>query len=307
MSTFSTILCPIDFSDCSGVALEHAIALARRHSSEVVALHAVLPAWPPLEGSLRHAPSEVAEPGAREKAMERLEAFVANALRAAGSEARVRSMVVDGFPIDAILDAEKSLSADLLVLGTHGFGFAERLVLGSVTERVLRRATKPVLTVPRAACASPQKEFQTVLCGVDFGQPSLWALDLALGVAGGAGARLVLVHVIESLPEEDPAVFGHFNVPEFRQFLVADAQKRLESLVDEAARKETNPEFVVVSGKAYRQILRVAEERDADLLVLGIQGRGSIDLALFGSTANQLVRHARCPVLTVRKETPSPA
>ena len=109
-----------------------------------------------------------------------------------------------------------------------------------------------------------------------------------------------LVHVIESLPDHDPPQQAHFNVPEYRRYLEADARSRLEALLPAETVKELGPECVVASGKAYRQILRVAEERKAGVIVTGVRGRGSMDLMLFGSTANHLVRLASCPVLTVR-------
>lgn len=111
---------------------------------------------------------------------------------------------------------------------------------------------------------------------------------------------LTLLHAIEWLPEHEPRASAHFNVPEFRGHLINDARERLRSLASE----ESNPRFeideVVVSGRAHREILRTAEDTAADLIVMGAQGRGGLGLALFGSTTQQVVRSAACPVLTVR-------
>jgi nucleotide-binding universal stress UspA family protein len=70
-------------------------------------------------------------------------------------------------------------------------------------------------------------------------------------------------------------------------------------MVPEASRTECPTQVIVGHGKASREVLRIAREQDADLIVLGVQGRGTIDLAMFGSTAQHVVRGATCPVLTV--------
>src|SRR6185295_6166138 len=104
----------------------------------------------------------------------------------------------------------------------------------------------------------------------------------------------------EWLPEEEPPTSARFNISEYRSYMVQDAQERLRTLVAEESRTWVAIDNVVVFGRAYREILRAAEMRSADLIVMGAQGRGGIGLALFGSTTQQVVRGAMCPVLTVR-------
>ena len=82
--------------------------------------------------------------------------------------------------------------------------------------------------------------------------------------------------------------------------MVEDAQERLRNLVAEESRTWVEIDDLVVFGRAHREILRAAEMKPADLIVMGAQGRGGIGLALFGSTTQQIVRGALCPVLTVR-------
>jgi nucleotide-binding universal stress UspA family protein len=82
--------------------------------------------------------------------------------------------------------------------------------------------------------------------------------------------------------------------------MVDEARQRLRSLVAEESRVWCEIDDVIVSGRAHREILRAAEARQADLIVMGSQGRGGVGLALFGSTTQQVVRSAACPVLTVR-------
>jgi nucleotide-binding universal stress UspA family protein len=86
--------------------------------------------------------------------------------------------------------------------------------------------------------------------------------------------------------------------------LETDAKERLDGLVTDDARNWCSAETRVAHGKPYREILCAAAEGQSDLIVLGVRGRGGLDLALFGSTANQVVRHATCPVLTIGKARP---
>jgi nucleotide-binding universal stress UspA family protein len=105
---------------------------------------------------------------------------------------------------------------------------------------------------------------------------------------------------VEWLADEEPRALAHFNVPEYRRYMFGDAQDRLRNLVAEESRAWVDIDNVVVFGRPYREILGAAESKSADLIVMGAQGRSGIGLALFGSTTEQVVRGARCPVLTVR-------
>jgi nucleotide-binding universal stress UspA family protein len=164
-------------------------------------------------------------------------------------------------------------------------------------------ASCPVLTVPPAAAhapATPRPPYRRILCPVDFSTTSERALRYGLSLAEEAKARLTVLHVLEWFPEQEIREHRHFNVPEYRRFLEEDARRRLAEAVPEEARAWCEPVERVECGKAYREILRVAGEEGSDLIVLGVHGRGAVDLLLFGSTANHVVRQAACPVLTVR-------
>jgi nucleotide-binding universal stress UspA family protein len=177
-----------------------------------------------------------------------------------------------------------------------------------VTEKVLREAPCPVLTVPpnAGAAASEELTLKRILCPIDFSPSALQALGFALGLAGQADGVVTLVRVIEWLAEEEPKTSTHFNVPEYRRYMVADAEERLNQLVAQEVPAGRQVDNVIVFGRAHREILRAAEAKSADLIVMGAQGRGGVGLALFGSATQQVVRGATCPVLTVRGALPTP-
>jgi nucleotide-binding universal stress UspA family protein len=89
-------------------------------------------------------------------------------------------------------------------------------------------------------------------------------------------------------------------VPEYGRQVKRDALTRLKAAIPSEARVWCTPEEFVTMGKAHREILRVATETGAELIVMGVQGRGAVDLMLFGSTTNEVIRTASRPVLTLR-------
>ncbi len=298
MVEFKRILCPVDLSELSVRTLAYAGAIASRYDAHLTALH-VVPSFTGMDVQTGLEPVSLVYPVSRDEVLEQLRQTVA----AAGlGEGTVALMAEAGEAAATVVDQALATRADLLVMGTHGRSGFDRFFLGSVTEKVLRKAPCPVLTVPPHAPATPPAEvaLRTILCPVDFSAAALEAFGFALDLARRSDASVVLVHAIEFLAEEEPLETAHFNVPEFRSYLLTDARQRLESLVSGEPRLNRGVRTVVVVGRAHHGILHIAADEGADLIVMGAQGRGGAALALFGSTTQQVVRGATCPVLTVR-------
>ena len=226
-----------------------------------------------------------------------LRAFTAEV---AATGPRLQLIVRPGAAAPVILDLARGLGADLLVLGTHGRSGLQRLVLGSVAEKVVRRAPCPVLTVPCAVEGHPDKPvFEHVLCGVDFLETSQRAVEYALSLAEEANGRLTLLHTIEWVPDERHPTHATFGLNLYRQAVLTEARARLAELVPAEARDWCQVDMRVACGEPSVEILRAAAAERADLVVLGAGHPGPIDRMLFGSTAPQVLRQAPCPVLTV--------
>lgn len=193
MATVRRVLCPVDFSGFSRRALELAVAIAERHGADVTALHAAVPRSHP-------------DPAARARLRAELDSFVAP-LRTPG--VCVRTAVEEGAPADTIVRWARELPGDLVVMGTHGAGGFERLVLGSVTESVLRTAPCPVLTVSKRRVEAFPLEagrFGEVVCALDLRDGSRRTLALAESTTQACGVPLTLLHVLVDLPQEEVAV-----------------------------------------------------------------------------------------------------
>jgi nucleotide-binding universal stress UspA family protein len=298
------ILCPTDFSDFSRHALEHALAIAALHHSTITLLHVC-----PIASGTVYAPGIGVAPTSlltvedRDAALATMRQFAETEFSPAAS---IQFAVAEGDPVNEILDCARTQASDLVVMGTHGRSGFERLLLGSVTEKVLRKAPCPVLTVPRrAAGVASALRLEHIICPVDFSDSSVQALQYAIALANESAGRLTVVHVIEippELPIEEHETI--FSLPRsLRQYVAmaeADRNGRLKEMVANAGCRADSTATVLASGKAYQEILRIAAEQSADLIVIGVHGRGAVDLFFLGSTTQHVVRQATCPVLTIR-------
>jgi nucleotide-binding universal stress UspA family protein len=218
-------------------------------------------------------------------------------------ERRADILVKEGNAADEIVAQAEHLSADLIVMGTHARQGVQRLLLGSVTERVLRTAHVPVLTVPPANGTEPVM-YETILCPIEFHASEPRALEQVLllvlpflkGMAPHTkrpGARLILLHVVENALEQLPDFF-----PQRERW----ALKRMNRAIPADAWAWCQPEARVTAGKADREILRVAEEVGANLIVMAVHGKGAVNQRLYRSTTSRVIREATCPVLTLCAE-----
>ena len=290
------VLCPIDFSDTSHHALAHAAALARWHDAQLTILY-VFPYLPAVD--LPPLPLEDVD---RASTLARMREFAAIVPR----DVRVDCQLQEAQLVhEAIARQVEATQADMLVMGTHGRSGFQRALLGSVTEKVIRNVKCPALIVPpRAPDIAPDTpvQFHRILCPTDFLESSLKSLEYAISVAEETDAQLTLLHVVEMLAAlggQEPLVADD-QFARLRLATIADARRRLNDLIPDDARAYCTIDAVVVEGRAYKQILCHAKESRADLIVMGVHGRGAIDLLLFGSTVQHVLRASTCPVLIVR-------
>jgi len=297
MREINRILCPVDLSEISQQAVAHAVLFARWYDAKITALHVCNPIVIPSADFAAVAAGSspvLTEPEIAELKRQLLAYFGGR------TSADIDALIANGYPARQILECARSLRADLIVIGTHGAGGFEHLLLGSVTEKVLRKATCPVLTVPPHPRTTSNLPFKRLLCPVDFSDSSLAALDFAFSLAQQGDAELTILHVFEWRPDDEPLTNRPISVPEFRPQLEHELTVKLRGLIPDSVRDWCRPTIRIGHGKAYREILGVAIEDSADLIVMGVHGRNALDVMLFGSTTNQVVRRATCPVLTLR-------
>ena len=298
------VLCPIDFSEGSRHALDHAVAIARWQEARLTVLYVQKTAVPaygaPYVGweGIQPIILTVAE---REGLLRRLDAEVAEDRVKAHLHIEAVLDEASNVP-EAIVSRAHSTAVDLIVIGTHGRTGFERLLLGSVAEKVLRKAGCPVVTVPpRTPEAVPRQagSLHRIICPVDFSPSAEGALQYAAALAHQTQARLTVLHVVEPIPDY-PEYAGAIDLTELRDESFRRSRAQLAQSVKESVREICPVDQLVLVGRSHVEILRVADDQAADLIVMGVRGRGAADLMFLGSTTNHVVRGAQCPVLTVK-------
>jgi nucleotide-binding universal stress UspA family protein len=292
MPHIESILCPVDFSEFSVNAYEYAQSLAWHYKANLFLQH-VLYSLKPFE--FWNVSSDAYEEICRKRRADveqRLQEFVKRHTR---TQIRPQCIAQDGSVTDLILSLAEAQAVSLIVMGTHGLRGIDRLMLGSVTERVLRRARCPVLVVRRPAHhvassvhdAEPVHLRKMLLCA-DFSDHAQRASKYALSMAKEYGAELTLLHVLEDIPRSTDF-----------QSATEKLVKQLEDFIAPKAREECIVKMMVRIGKPYQQIIQLALEAQSDLVIMGVRGRGALDTALFGSTTYRVIQLGPCPVLAV--------
>jgi nucleotide-binding universal stress UspA family protein len=277
------ILCPVDFSELSGLALRYADAFARCGGAALTVLYANPFLPPPHVDSAQMAELEEQFRKWHAEAASKLRTFVNNTLGA--DAASVQTAVVEALPVDGIRAAARQLDASLVVVGTHGRSGVNRLMMGSVAERILRESPVPVLTVRGDSLAPGETlRLRHVLCAVDNSGASRRALAWVSRMARCFGSQVTVLHVRQ---RETPGQAA------------SNAIEDLPAWVPASMRRECTLECVVREGEPAHEIVALARELETGMLVMGTQHRLFHGVSVIGNTTAIAVRHAPCPVLTV--------
>jgi nucleotide-binding universal stress UspA family protein len=286
------VICPIDLSTHSALALRHAAAWAQWYDAWLHVLH-VAPLPQPILGPTGLMATLPARP--LDEIKPEVERFVTDTL--AGNDDRIVD-VVQGQPAAAIVDAT-AREHSLLVMGTHGWSGLDRLLLGSVTERVAHATHCPLLVVPPHTSSLQATPTMTqMLCAVDFRPSSLAGLRYGLSLAQEAKARVEVVTVLEHQRGDDLGALVETMVPEHEDLRRARLQQLHERIPDDA-RLWCEIQENVLAGPPADALLRRSEALEADLIVMGTGDRPHLHALWLGSTTGRLLREARCPVLIV--------
>jgi nucleotide-binding universal stress UspA family protein len=299
MIQFTKILCPIDFSDASIQALTYAAALAKWHGATLSVVHVVPAADQGLVVAADGALVEPRRPAAPDAVMQEI-AGVMDTVGATGVTPEV--ITEAGRTHELIVQRARARAVDLIVMGTHGRGGFNRLLLGSVTEKVLHAAPCPLLTVPASAPAmtAAAVAFKRILCPVDFSSSALAAFRYALTLARESNGQVTVIYALEYLDPDEPCDHVEFDIRRRRQHFIDHARARVHALVAGEDTTWCDIQEEVAIGRAYKVVLQHAASSPADLIVMGAQGATGVELMLYGSNTQHVLRGAMCPVLTVR-------
>lgn len=281
MSNKLRILIPIDFSEPCRLALDQAIAWAKRMPCELHLAHVV-------EAAFGHAAGVVHE--------------LDNLTRIAELESDVlgpiQSHVAVGHPAIELVRLAYRHRIDLIIMGSHGRSGLRGLLLGSIAASVVRHADCPVLCINANGVngSTARATDQSILCPIDFSETSHRAMAVAADLAHRLGVGLRLLHV-EAPPVA--ALVEPVLGPGVMAACAADGQLALQTWKSEVERRTAHVTATTVVGTPATAIADSASKHHCQLIVMGTHGRTGLAHILMGSVAERVLRTAPCPVLTV--------
>jgi nucleotide-binding universal stress UspA family protein len=297
-NSLEIILVATDFSETASLALDRAIDIASRHESEIALVHVMQPDIPPLA-----APEMIIVPPDYEKLMREacLEGLERAAERVRAAHIPVSQHLEQGRAAPRIIARADAIEADLIMVGTRGNTGFKQLLLGSVAEGVVRNASRPVLTV-HPGDDRPIEPVRTLLFPTDYSATADRALSVATRLlAGSEHVQIILVHTYHIASNVVPLRgFRGGSAPLFVENAQQLAMRAAEPSVNALQAKGFDVDVVIERGNPAEVVTELAARRDVDIIVMGTRGHSKLRKFLLGSTAERVVEHAPCPVLTVQ-------
>jgi nucleotide-binding universal stress UspA family protein len=289
------VLFATDFSACADRAMGYALALSAAWKAELCVV-TVLELYPGMDPD--YTVNKMYLDHLRGEATRQLEAVQA---RAKGAGQTITTRIEIGIPSQAIQTVAETGGADLLVVGTHGRTGLDHVLIGSTAERVVRMAPCPVLAVKadkEAAGIIPPTSIKRILVPIDLSGCSLDALEYAARFAKPLGAHITILHVMEPVAYGLDFSLSHAKeLRQQREYL----EKRLTVLSACLTAQGLQSDHALKPGLPADSIVSYVTQQGYDLMIMGTHGRRGISQVLVGSIAGAMLRHAPCPVLTVRR------
>lgn len=281
MYKLERILCSTDFSAASVEAIRLASFLANHANSQLTLVYVDEYEKSPL-GFFEHDEHSISQH--REAVSGFAQAKFAEIIKQERlSTERTATLVRFGTAYHEIIDVAEENRYSLVVIATEGLGRSSPHLIGRTAERVVRLCRAPVLTV-RPRQHPDAWKIKTILCPTDFSEYSNFAIPYAVSLARNYHARIILLHVTELAVQHPEALIQKFPDPRFYH---DDADKiQIEKIVG----RDVEPENTIV---------RLAEEDQVDLVVIGTHGARGMRRVQIGNVVEEVVRRTAVPVLTI--------
>ena len=286
------ILSAIDFSTFTDSIFSYSVALCKKYDAKLLLAHVTTDLNTLLEHSETALDVEALQKSNIRYAQARLEE------RVKGLPIENEIIISQGKPADIISRIASEQQADMVITATHGKAGFKRILLGSVTEKLIKTLHCPLLVLPPQEHdlmppAAIEIKLKKILVGCDFSSDSKLAFDYGLSLAQEFQAELHLSHVIK------PSLYKRERegINQLRDRL----KKKLDSMVPEASRDWCTAKTALLDGEPYMVLMDYAKEQEMDMIVLGIRGHTLWEKLLVGSTTDRLIRHSPRPVLAVRQ------
>lgn len=284
---YNTILVGFDGSEYSRAALIESSNWVKRHGGRVVMVHAVY--FDEEEFSIAHEQ--------RERRFELGKKVCYQTRETISSEfgIDVESLVCEGEPPDVIADIAREKKVELISMGTYGRRGLKRLIMGSVTSKVILNAPCDVMVVKRP-CSECRGEYKSILVPFDGSEFSKRALERACELSKIDSAEITALYVIPRYEE----MIEFLRTESIKRAMAEEAERILAGARTVASQKGVSIATTIKEGHAGERIIEMADTLKNDLIVIGTYGWKGVSRAIMGSTTERVIMNASCPVLTVR-------
>jgi len=282
------ILCTTDLSERSNTSVAYGKTLATEFHARLYICHIVDLTSTVAYGEVFYAPVEI-----QDKTVEFAREQIAGMMKSSAVE--WESLVTIGHPADEIAKIVTEKEVDLVISATHGRTGLKRVVLGSVTGRLMRSLSTPFLIV--RSSDNQESIFNRIMVGCDFSEDSNLAFQYGLGLAQEFESELHMVHVMEAADYKD-LLKGDTGQPV--EGAEHDRKKeQLKKMLPEESYNWCHPKLVLLAGRPFEELIKYALFNHIDLIILGIRGHNLIETLFAGSTTERVSRQSPCPVLSV--------
>ncbi len=295
MFKLKAVLCATDLSENSNKALTVAVQMALGHRAKLVIAHIIdLPAVTPY-GETMIDPQELrsrAEDSAKAQLVDLLSPY---------EELEWELIISIGYPAKEIIQIVEDTGTDMVVAVTHTRSGLERLLLGSVSRKLMHTLNVPFLIVP--GDMPPERvarPVESILIACDFSPDSEGAIRWGIDLAQAFGAKLTTATVIEPTQLSQILTIDPQKERNTAEQLQEELLLKLQEVIPPEYRSKIEPERVVLAGSPHEELNKYAILNHVDLIVMGVHGRGLIENLLVGSTTDRLVRCGQFPVLAIR-------
>lgn len=275
----TNILCPVDLSPVSGAVLKWAGLFASTFQAPLEVFYADW--WEPPRYFTEALIEQLSlqEQEAQKALRSELETLAKSSL---GDLGTYSVNVVEGYPAERILERAKELMTGLIVMGSHGRTGMARLRMGSVAEDVVRASRCPVVIAKPAKDSAPAPSVKNILCPINFTSLSRQSLEISSELANSFGARLWVAHATDH-----------------QETQLDEIHKRVCDWVPQEVRGRCEVSEAVRKGNPAEQVVLMAQEYSADLIVMGAQHRPFLEFTTLGTTTERVMRHSLTSVMVI--------
>ncbi len=296
MHDFKRILVPVDLSDITEAVVDSSVLFSRIFNCKVYLFFVIEHLSPLIYVKNLELLMEPDEEEILKLAEEKLREEVSDSLNKYNKKLQERGVdseviIETGDVVDSILDFSEEENIDLIIVGSHKKGLIDKLLLGTVSEKIISKARKSVLVIK----GKPIVSIERILCGYDFLPNSKEALEIAKELAKKTGASIRIVHGDADEP------FAHFKgiytkVLERKKSILEEVKKNLS---DEGI----NSDYTILRETPDRAILDTIEDYKPDIVILGKRKTSAVKRIFIGTTASKVIKDSPVPVMIVRRDT----